>query len=99
MKRFGRNIFAIAALTLALVLCFTVTALADEVNPMQDTGVWISETLGNSDRLEHDMHFATNGTLSYEITCTEEAVDIIIQPKDGSRPGMMSTTAHEGDGI
>ena len=98
MKRFSRNIFAIAALTLALVLCFTVTALADEVNDMQDTGVWLSETLGNSDRLEHDMHFATNGTLSYEITCTEEAVDIIIQPKDGSRPGMMSTTAHEGDG-
>ena len=100
MKRRTRNFFAIAILTLALVLCFTVTALADDINPLQSTGIWLTGQLEPNERASYDMTLAKSGTVSYEFTCTEECAGIIIAPKDGSRPGMMSDTyIHEGETV
>ena len=87
-----KRIVLITALVLTLVLCFSITASAEDMNPMQDTGVTITGQLEFNERISYDLTLAKSATVSYEFTCTEGKAGITIAPKDGSKPGMMSDT-------
>ena len=93
-----KRILLVTALVLALVLCFAVTASAEDMNPSATTGMYLTGQLEFNEKVSYDLTLAKSATVSYEFTCTEGCAGITIAPKDGSKPGMMSNTyVHEGE--
>ena len=91
------------AAIITVMMCIVVHACADDVNPMQETGVWLSGTLGkraDNDRVKYDLTLATSGTLTYEFRCTKECAGISITPKgDNMFPVLSSSYIKEGNSV
>ncbi len=92
-----KRILLIAALALALVLCFSVTAMAEDINPAQDTnGMVMQGDLAKGETVSYDMTILS-GTLEYEFTCTGGKAGILIVDKETGTSLIYDTFVKEGE--